>query len=248
MLHKGLYGAFHNHDCEFTFFDSKEKYEINLKKLPNDWEYRNKIINYKYNQYGHRSVEPNTLSDDYFLFTGCSITEGVGLKLEDTYPHIVAKYYNKDYYNLAVGGSGTDLLTLNMLSFLLKFKKPSKIFIQLPEENRFFLANNTNNCVGLFNPSSEETNIWKFYIENEISLRQNIYFYKTLHMILEDLKINEIYNLEHVKETSYIKNFNTRNIYLKPVSDTKARDLSHPGSINHRIWANQIINYEKNKT
>ena len=224
MLHNGLYGAFHNHDSEFTFLDSKEKYEINLKNLPNDWEYRNKIINYKYNQYGHRSVEPNTLSDDYFLFTGCSITEGVGLKLEDTYPYIVAKYYNKDYYNLAVGGSGNDLLTLNVLSFLLQFKKPSKIFIQLPEENRYFLSNKTDNCVGLFNGSSQETDIWKFYIENEI------------------------YNIDRGKNTSYVKNFNTKNIILQYVKYDLARDLSHPGSISHRIWANQIINYEKNKT
>ena len=248
MLYKGLYGTCHNYDCEFTNLDSKENYEKNLKKLPIDWEYRNKKINYKYNQYGHRSVDPSTLSDDYFLFTGCSLTEGVGLKLEDTYPYIVAKYYNKDYYNLAVGGSGNDLLTLNVLSFLLQFKKPSKIFIQLPEENRYFLSNKTDNCVGLFNGSSQETDIWKFYIENEISLRQNLYFYKKLHMILENIKINEIYNIDWGKNTSYVKNFNTKNITLQHVNSDLARDLAHPGSINHRIWANQIINYEKNKT
>ena len=197
MLYKGLYGTCHNYDCEFTNLDSKENYEKNLKKLPIDWEYRNKKINYKYNQYGHRSVDPSILSDDYFLFTGCSITEGVGLKLEDTYPYIVAKYYNKDYYNLAVGGSGNDLLTLNVLSFLLQFKKPSKIFIQLPEENRYFLSNKTDNCVGLFNGSSQETDIWKFYIENEISLRQNLYFYKKFNIYHPQALNFSIKNVSH---------------------------------------------------
>ena len=121
-------------------------------------------------------------------------------------------------------------------------------FIQLPEENRYFLSNKTDNCVGLFNGATQETDIWKFYIENEISLRQNLYFYKKLHMILENIKINEIYNIDWGKNTSYVKNFNTKNITLQHVNSDLARDLAHPGSINHRIWANQIINYEKNKT
>ena len=57
---------------------------------------------------GERAQE--IILNNYILFTGCSHTKGVGLALEDTYPYLLAQKLNCDYYNLALGGTGQDVM------------------------------------------------------------------------------------------------------------------------------------------
>lgn len=124
---------------EFTSGDTEEAFNNNIKTQPEDWYYRNKKITYVYNNNGHRSKNIDDLNfDNYILFTGCSHTEGVGLELETTFPYLISKSLNCDYYNLALSASGIDVLEYNLLHWFHQFnKKPKYVFIQWPDHSRF---------------------------------------------------------------------------------------------------------------
>jgi hypothetical protein len=120
--------------------DTEDLFEKNLKKVSLDWEYRTKPITYKFNKLGHRAIELEELDlNNYFLTTGCSQTQGVGLRLEDTYSHVVSKELNKPYYNLALAGSGNDLIFYNLINWLTIFpnNQPKFILLQWSEDLRY---------------------------------------------------------------------------------------------------------------
>jgi hypothetical protein len=119
--------------------DSKNHFEENLKTQSLDWEYRTKSVVYTRNSLGHRCKELETLRDDFILFIGCSLTEGVGVALEDTYTYKLAQDLGVDYYNLGLAGSGADLLCENLSNWFLNIKKiPMLVVIQWPAPNRHY--------------------------------------------------------------------------------------------------------------
>lgn len=134
-----------NLSLNFYGSDNYSTFQKNKRKQPKDWYYNDVIIDYKFNEFGHRSKNIKELNfDDYFLFTGCSHTEGYGLELEKTYPYIVSKTLNTDYYNIALGATGIDVCEYNLITWFLKYpKKPKAVFIQWPDTSRF-LGKNIN--------------------------------------------------------------------------------------------------------
>ena len=114
----------------FSGSDTEELYQKNLMLQSKDWYYRTNEISYVRNTNGHRCKDIEDIDlDNYILFTGCSHTEGIGLKLEDTYPYLLSKKLNCDYYNLAVGGTGVDTLSYNITTWFAKIKKQPKLLV-----------------------------------------------------------------------------------------------------------------------
>lgn len=135
-----IYGSGYT-DPEFSLIgaDSKNHFEEHLKTQPSDWEYRSKQVLYNRNSLGHRCKELNTLSDDFILFIGCSLTEGVGVALEDSFTYKLAQKLNMDYYNLGLAGSGADLLSENLSMWFKNINKiPKLVVIQWPAPNRHY--------------------------------------------------------------------------------------------------------------
>lgn len=131
--------GFPNKILEFYGSDSEEVFLENLKTKDENWYYRNKSITYKFNDLGHRckSIEEIDLNN-YILFVGCSNTEGVGVELEKTFPYMVSHELKCDYYNLALGGSGIDVVEHNLLTWFSKIKqKPKWVILQYPGYVRF---------------------------------------------------------------------------------------------------------------
>lgn len=126
----------------FSSGDSMEHYEKNIKIQPKDWIYRTLDVSYSYNKRGHRCKDIEEIDlDNYILFTGCSHTEGVGVRLEDSYPFLVSESLNCDYYNLSMSGTGIDVVEYNLVTWLSKVKqKPKYIFVQWPDHSRFAAA------------------------------------------------------------------------------------------------------------
>ena len=119
--------------------DMVKEYDINVLTQPLDWYYKNKIIKYNYNQFGHRC---KNLADvnlhNYILFTGCSHTEGVGLELEKSYPYVTSGLSGYDYYNLGLGSSGIDVLLFNLIAWFSTVDRlPRAVVIQWPDISRF---------------------------------------------------------------------------------------------------------------
>jgi hypothetical protein len=135
-----IYGSGYT-DPEFSLIgaDSKNHFEENLKTQPLDWEYRTKPVLYNRNSLGHRCKELEMLKDNFVLFIGCSLTEGVGVALEDTFTYKLAQDLGLDYYNLGLAGSGADLLCENLSKWFLNIKKiPKLVVIQWPAPNRYY--------------------------------------------------------------------------------------------------------------
>lgn len=135
-----IYGSGYT-DPEFSLIgaDSKNHFDEHLKTQPADWEYRTKRVLYHRNSLGHRCKELSELGDDFILFIGCSLTEGVGVALEDTFTYKLSQELGMDYYNLGLAGSGADLLCENLSNWFTNIKKiPKLVVIQWPAPNRYY--------------------------------------------------------------------------------------------------------------
>ena len=127
------------HNVLFSGSDTEELYKQHLKTKSPNWYYRTNQINYVRNSNGHRCKEINDIDlTDYILYVGCSHTEGIGLELEKTYPYVLSESLNCSYYNLGVGGSGTDILLHNLIVWFGTVKqKPKLVIIQWPYWARY---------------------------------------------------------------------------------------------------------------
>ena len=129
----------------FTGSDTEKVFLDQIKSKPTDWYYKDTEITYTYNNYGHRCSNITDINlDNYILFLGCSHTFGIGNKLEDSYPYVLSKKLGMDYYNLALGATGTDSNRHNLSVWLEKFSKPKYIIWQWPRSPRFLYASDIN--------------------------------------------------------------------------------------------------------
>lgn len=237
-FNQGFIGYEPNQSLEFSGADNEEALSANLKKLAEDWYYRTAEITYNYNSLGHRSIEPQNLNlNNYILFTGCSHTEGIGLELEKTYPYIVADELGCDYYNLAIGGSGIDVMMHNLSLWLGKVKeKPKAIVVQWPNEARFLLADELVNNFRPMGSWTREEKITRFIVEGSangfFSSRKKI-AYKFIDSFNDAIKIINV-DINY-RAAEIMENF----ILLSGLD--RARDLSHTGIKSHKKLADDIL-------
>ena len=117
-----------NSVAKFYGTDTEKDFLINLSRLSDDWAYRTKQIEYKFNSSGLRmNKELDQVSNSHLVAFGCSHTVGVGLALEDTWPHLLAKDLNIDYINSAVSGASIKLNCINFFNMLSKVAVLPKI-------------------------------------------------------------------------------------------------------------------------
>jgi hypothetical protein len=222
--------------------DPEDQFLDNLRKNPN-WEYKDIQIEYAYNQYGHRSIEIDDLEDDYLLFTGCSYTEGVGLKLEHSFPNIVASCLGKTYYNLAVGGSCIETVMHNLMMFFsVAKKKPKYVIIQWPDLHRFSVPG--DRWVRHYNGSSIDANdqYHRALIENEhILINKNLWYRYLTVSYLNNLGIVTIETKHSIPVEQNILGTVEVDTLFRDHRKPKARDLSHPGIIPHMNHAEMLL-------
>jgi hypothetical protein len=220
---------------KFCGSDNEEKLNKHLKVHTEDWYYRNVDITYNYNKNGHRckNIEEIDL-DNYILFSGCSHVEGVGVELEKSFPYLVADELGIDYYNLGLGGSGIDVMTYNLVSWLNTVKKLPKAVVIMwtyearfaiihPNKLTFHLPGNTNPRSGKF---MNMTDAGRF-----MGLGNDIDYFNS----------KKIFNSKMVKscysETTLIELETDDFVYYD-----SARDLMHYGIISQQILAKKILN------
>lgn len=129
-------------DSEDSYRSIQKNGDINY--LPTDF-------NYSYNSHGFRCDEFDVESDVRILFLGCSITEGIGLPVDHLWTsHILnniktlPQYKHKKvaYWNLAIGGTGTDT-TARVLSEHIDLIKPTIIIYLICSVSRREYKENT---------------------------------------------------------------------------------------------------------
>ena len=224
--------------------DLEEMFLENLKKCKDDWYYKNVVIDYDINKNGHRCKNIDEMDlDNYVLFTGCSHTYGVGLELENTYPYLVSKALNCDYYNLAISGAGIDALEYNLLSWLgLIPKKPKMIFLQMPDHTRFAGYNPYVNSDDMF---FSEKGSWVQdldEIEMVVNCEKNGVF--NARKLLAYKLLDNVTDIPIIKANIWAQdNISVTGLKMRPID--KARDLSHFGIESNRRFADDIVEYLK---
>lgn len=119
--------------------DTLELYKKNLQNNPtHEWLHKfgwiDSTIEYSYNIHGYRCKEFD--SSPCALALGCSFTEGVGLHLEQTWPHILASKLDLTVWNLGVGGASIDTV-FRVLEHYIDRLNPKFIFLLIPPKERF---------------------------------------------------------------------------------------------------------------
>ena len=212
---------------QFSGSDTENRFKHNLKNQPDDWYYRNCSITYETNNLGHRSKNIEDIDlDNYVLFTGCSHTEGIGLELEKTFPYITANSLGIDYYNLALGGSGIDAMTHNLLMWIHTVKKlPKALIIMWPQPTRFTRLQGYGDLLYFEIPSCASS----FDAEKFIVMGEKMNFFETVHRSSKKI-INAAYTC--------------KTIHLETVmlgEADKARDLAHAGILSNRAVADHLV-------
>ena len=229
---------------KYTGSDSLENYEKQLKSKPNDWYYKDLPIEYRLNKNGHRSKDIVDLNlEDYILFIGCSHTYGVGNRLEDTYPFLLSQNLNCDYYNLAIGGTGSDTAYHNLNVWLTRFQNnmPKLIIWQWIYPARFLgkLDRDNYNSFDTFGPWLGKINVDKLLVlQEEYSIfdTRDILVGEFLNHLNNKIPVIEVSSLEFRAPITEEKKYRTVEFF--PVD--KARDEVHYGLETSRLLVEEI--------
>lgn len=120
-------------------------------------------IDYKFNSLGYRSDIEFKLNKKPIILLGDTISFGLGLKIQDTFSHIIASHFKKPVYNFSWGCyAHTNYEQLNLLKSIFEVDEPSLIIFQINGLNRY-----RNNGVISFNNPKELiiSEYKKFYVE-----------------------------------------------------------------------------------
>jgi hypothetical protein len=228
----------------FSNADNEADFKKALLTKPDDWYYRTANIVYNRNSQGHRSKEIKDIDlENYFLVTGCSITEGIGLELEKTYPYLLSKMYNCDYHNLAIAGSGIDAMMHNLIIWFSKVKKkPKFVVIQVPTLARYITIDSEQNP---YTTSDHHLHIVPNTITtdsreavNFILAGESVQFFESRFRYAQ-IQYNNLIDCPVVEIHTEILITLANQITLEP--EDQARDY-HPGINTHYALANKVAN------
>lgn len=135
---------YHNTEMTWISSDCEDQYEKVKNKVP----YSPNDVTYKFNNFGFRCDDFESWEKYPYriLFAGCSITEGIGVPLEDCWAKIFHKRlcenigHNIPYWNIGKSATGFD----QMLRYLYHFGdmlRPQIIISFLPDKSRREISN-----------------------------------------------------------------------------------------------------------
>jgi len=214
-----------------------------------------------------------THKEKHVLFSGCSNTYGVGLKKEETWPYKVYNKINKieecsGYFNIAESGNSIYKIVLDIFKYCKTFGKPDIIFINLPDQYRFFDFNE-NKYVAIKYTNKNFFNFIKllnyniYFMLEEYCSSNNIQLFTFSWSYREKnrLTLNN-FNLENDSTNEVFKEYNLKSFYYIDIKEmynqlfllqesskipdivsyNRSRDDSHFGIGYHVFWSDFIFN------
>ena len=195
------------------------------------WDKRNPT--YKINSNGFRSPEFKK-GEDNIVFLGCSHTVGVGVKLSDSFSHLVSQSLGLQNYNLGQGG-GSMQTAFRIGHHWIPKLKPKIVVLMGPEKTRSeIIMGDTPVPLGAH---TRETNfrLWnyiKLHLSNDENIRLDFLAHKlALEKISADVGARFI-GLESEHDIILPED--------KTIFDW-GRDLSHHGRLTHKHTAEHIL-------
>lgn len=209
-------------------------------------------ITYKYNEYGFRCDKFDITSDHRILFLGCSMSKGLGVKLEESWAHVLLEKIKKDtgltipFWNISIAGAGFDAL-IRAYNFYYDKLKPNLVVAYFPScaRREMYLYDNLDNSTpSLLQPNNMESEKYELLLnENNIAYetQKNIKF---LELMLQKYNTNLLWNGWGEGWQYVDQNFYTKYPYDITL-DRKARNKMHPGPHAHSEFADILYkNYK----
>jgi len=118
------------------------------------------------NSIGHRCKEiKEVLGEDlqfqrYFLVLGDNACLHMHKPVEETWPYLLSKTINYQYYNLAVSDTGLEGIRYNLFNWLHQYSKPKMIFISCEWANSFIGVDYTKNDIKKAEKHADEAGYW----------------------------------------------------------------------------------------
>lgn len=233
---------FAKQEVEWFSTDTLESYETNCKNnsaLMTQFDWVDKKFTYKFNSQGFRCEE---FVDNSILFLGCSITQGIGMPVDNIFPTIVASKLNMPCINLGIERSSADTAFRLAKNFLDKVK-PKICITTLVYPHRYELLTLRNAIHFIPNHKFQDQDSW--------SKTHYIDFYEKWIAQPENYELNYLKNILAINQLCDnlgIKFIDFSTIYGREKSsalmvnqNSKARDLVHPGVATHQIIADELL-------
>lgn len=94
-------------------------------------------VDFNYNSYGYRADEFDQSLNNYIVISGCSLTEGHGLQLYQTWSKKLEHQLNMPVINLAKGGACAEFVGQNLINWIdSDFNNPTAVVAQWPNPYR----------------------------------------------------------------------------------------------------------------
>jgi hypothetical protein len=145
-------------------------------------QYPTATVEHHYNSAGYRTIEFDQVQSPYVLATGCSLTEGMALHLEQTWAVKLAHALNKPLVNLAKGGANADFVSQNILNWCTSdMPLPSLVVIQWPNPFRSthwshgrarFVLSQTADAIYQAKAVESDENFWADWIRSIVFVDQ----------------------------------------------------------------------------
>lgn len=212
-------------------------------------------FNYRMNENGFRSKSFKEFNNEKtnILFTGCSISQGVGLPEELSWPNKLvdlmqasSKNLDIDFYNLSVNGSGIFLSIKNIFTFIKTVGKPDYIFALLPQVTRSLgwkLPLGFQN-VHYENPKVRTDESVKSYRDSYIhenSLMTNMTMISILEYMCSVLEIKLLWSSWRIEDVEIYKDMGLNNFFELSHQPSQFMIL-HPSI--HELWHGKNTFYD----
>jgi len=254
---------------EFASAWEKEQYEkhkIEYDMLP---KYTDGSLTYTFNNLGYRTPAINTFKDNEFILVfGCSYTEGVGLHEEDLWHSHLSLERGLPIMNLAIGGTGGDIIRLNSVLYNKNsLPKPKFVVFQWPGDHRRMFASDSAHHIdpnspsvgkeGEHDDSDNEYSIPK-YREADIEWYRNRYVpyvHEAQQAVFQNyITANTVFNLRGVptynwqyaadrtenKDNVLLQGQQLDLVSIQGSARPMARDMMHPGAAGQLSTYSQI--------
>lgn len=186
-----------------------------------------------FNSRGHRCKEIEEINlQNYILFAGDNVGVGWDTPLEETYPYLISKALNVDYYNLSIFNGGLDSLRYNLITWYHMIpQKPRAIIISNEFLNSFIVSDINGNNLKPCDLNDEK-------VQTVLSAGNTTNYFKTRQYFTDKLLSNLIKNpIYQIEFKDKIPGLTSNVINLKHDGDT----------FDHTAISKLVIN-EINKT
>lgn len=206
-------GRWHATDSEELFNENTQDPIARAKLGAGNWT--KDSIEYKFNSEGYRSDE---FVKNGILCLGCSLTEGVGLPFEQTWPYLIGQELNLPVCNLGTSAATPDTAFRTALYWIPKLQ-PRYVFYLIPPTSRreFIDLNGDIHYTGIHRKKNIHPLEVQHSSADELNSLKNSMAIKML--CAETLQSIDYYTLDHF--WPFLHGFSN--------DSTLARDLIHYG-------------------